>query len=246
MFLESLVDFEENLFERLSQSANFEDITNGRQGAILLDLQNDLIPIVRTTTMYQNSASRFSQIHHDIIDKIKINFNLHDLKFNNAMIEIYDDNYCTMGFHSDQALDLDNDSYICIFSCYDNPPLNNKGVRKLKIEKKESKTHTEVILRHNSIVLFSTSVNKQYLHKIILENKGHNRWLGITFRLSKTYIKLTEGIPYFYGSDRRLVLANEDEKKQFYKYRRLENSSINYEYPEINYTISNSDILTPQ
>ena len=77
-----------------------------------LDTNNNLIPIVRTTTMYKNAASTFLPILDDIIKKITSGDNL---KFNNALIEISDNNYRSMTFHSDQSLDLDDDSYMYIF-----------------------------------------------------------------------------------------------------------------------------------
>ncbi|CAH6420629.1 Hypothetical protein HVR_LOCUS1241 [uncultured virus] len=250
MFCEFIVDLEENLFEKLSKSANFEDLGNGRKGAILVDSQEDLIPIVRTTTIYQNRASNFLPIHHYIIRKIKDQFKSlslelgtspAQLEFNNALMEIYDDNYRSMRFHSDQALDLDDDSYICIFSCYDRTP---KHFRKLKVQDKTTKNNSEIVLNHNSVVLWSTTTNKEYLHKIILENKSNARWSGITFRLSKTYIKFITDKPYFNGDPTmELILANEDEKKHFYKHRSLENSNVGCQYPQINYTISVSDTL---
>jgi hypothetical protein len=70
-----------------------------------------------------------------------------------------------------------------------------------------------------------------------------DKWLGITFRLSKTYIEFVNEISYFYKTDKKLKLANEEETKEFYKMRQTENKSINFEYPEINYTISESDLL---
>jgi hypothetical protein len=40
-------------------------------------------------------------------------------------------------------------------------------------------------------------------------------------------------------------LANEEEMKEFYNLRHKENKNIVFEYPEINYTISESDIIVP-
>ena len=54
------------------------------------------------------------KIHYDIIENIKKISGI-DVKLNNALIEIYGSKYCTMGYHSDQSLDLDEKSYICIF-----------------------------------------------------------------------------------------------------------------------------------
>lgn len=250
MFLSTILDYKDNLFDQLSRSANFENIANGRQGAVLLHNKDNLIPIVRTTTNYENPASYFLPIHLNIIDDIRTKFHsiLSDgiLDFNNALIEIYDNNYRTMGYHSDQALDLADNSYICIFSCYESPN-NTTSLRELKIQNKRTKQSYDIILHHNSLILFSTSINKEYRHKIILSERGsneQNKWLGITFRLSKRLIRFIDNIPYL-TNDVKLVLANESERKLFYKYRRLENSNTDYDYPDLNYTISNSDLIMP-
>jgi hypothetical protein len=242
MFEKYFLDYKTNIFDELSRSIEYEDITKGRKGAILVDCKNDLIPLVRTTTNYKKPTQRFLRIHYDIIEQIKNITNNNELDFNNAMIEIYDSKYCTMGFHSDQATDLAKDSYICIFSCYDNP--NTNDVRKLKVKEKNNENTSNISMDHNSIVVFPLTINCKYLHKIVLEQVTSNeRWLGITFRLSNTFIQFINEIPYFYPTDRILRLANKNEKDNFYKYRSLENKNILYTYPVIDYTISASDIM---
>jgi hypothetical protein len=241
MFHKIIISLDENPFEKLSQSANFEHITTGRKGAILVNIEDsNNIPIVRTTTIYQNRMSQFSPIHHSIINLIKAQAPY--VYFNNALIEIYDDSYCNMGLHSDQALDLADNSYIGVFSCYENP--NIKSIRKLKIQNKTTKIESEIALEHNSVILFSTDVNTQHLHKIVLENKSETKWLGITFRLSKTYINFLDDIAYI--NNEQLTLATKQEKGNFYKLRSLENKNINYKYPKITYTINPSDLLPVQ
>jgi len=247
MFYKIILDLPENLHSDLSQSCLFEDITNGRKGANLVDCVQNVIPIVRTTTNYVLPNQKFLPVHKMIIDKIKqsiIKSSICDeinpnIDFNNALIEMYNNKYCNMGFHSDQALDLDDDSYICIFSCYDNP----KNPRKLHTKNKITNECSSITLDHNSIILFSTNTNSKYLHKIILENRElPSNWLGITYRKSKTFLKFESDIPFFLDTGKPLILANEDTKKEFYKFRSLENSNIEYAYPEINYTISGGDI----
>lgn len=220
------------MFKILSSITKFEDITKGRQGAIIIDSHNNTIPIVRTTTIYKNENQPFLRIHRNMIDIIKKITKL-PLEFNNAMVEIYTQEYKTMGYHSDQALDLADDSYICIFSCYDEPACN---VRKLQIKNKITNECSEVSLDNNSIVLFSTSTNKQHLHRIVLEGECSD-WLGITFRLSKTYIEYINKVPYFCSNKLELLAATSEEKKEFYKLRSKENKEVNFVYPEINYTI---------
>ena len=147
-----------------------------------------------------------------------------------------------MGFHTDQSLDLADDSYICLFSCYNNP--STKDIRKLKIKNKTNNICSEVLLKHNSIVLFSLVTNHEHVHKIVLEeNTENNLWLGITFRLSKTFVKFTDNIPYLYPDNIILRLANDIEKKEFIKHKGIENIKNNYIYPKIDYTIGISDLM---
>ena len=250
------LDIPENLFEELSKSVEFEDIVKGRKGANLVDDRNGLkpelvlIPIVRTTTVYNDTVQRFSSVHYDLIQQIRDKSDL-DIDFNNAMIEIYDSSYRKMKYHTDQALDLAPDSYIGIFSCYSDP---TKEIRTLKIQNKVTKEHSELILDQNSVVLFSVETNQQHVHKIVLEtNKSNpvqdNKWLGITFRLSKTFIQFKNQnqyiIPYFYQSNKILRMANQEERKEFYKHKSRENQTVGYVYPDIDYTINQSDLIQP-
>ena len=244
MFNKFIIDFPTNLFQQLSDSKSikFQDITNGRKGANIIDCKDNLIPLVRTTSIYNIPNQKFLPIHYDIIDNIKKSSKNNNLEFNNALIEIYNSQYQTMGYHSDQALDLNKNSHICIFSCYDNP--KTKDLRKLIIKDKITKYCFDIILDHNSIVMFSTDTNSKHLHKIVLEqNTSNNLWLGITFRQSKTFISFNNELPYFSSTNKILTLATDEQKKEFYKLRSHENSNVNFEYPEINYTISNGDMM---
>ena len=168
MFRQYEINCHENIFYQLKEQINFENITKGRIGANIVNLQNNLIPIVRTTTKYLNPSQCFTNLHFELIEKIKNILNISQLQFNNALIEIYTNDYKTMKFHSDQALDLVNNSYICIYSCYSNSLKHD--LRKLIIKNKLSNEINEVNLFHNSIVIFSTIDNSNNLHKIILNN----------------------------------------------------------------------------
>lgn len=244
MFSKIDIKIEADIFNKLEESTIFENITVGRLGANLIN-NNNIIPLVRTTTIYRNSSQQFLPIHYDIINKIKIISKNNELNFNNAMIEIYDSKYTKMKYHTDQSLDLEQNSYICIFSCYENPLSLN--IRKFKIKEKETNNYSEFLLNHGSIILFSLNTNYKHLHKIILEqnslNAVENKWLGITFRLSKTFIQFVNEIPYFYQTNNILKFANDQNKLKFMKYKSLENKNIYFNYPEIDYTLNTSDIL---
>jgi len=255
MFEKFNLTFDSNSFGILSKSAIFENITRGRLGTTLIDNINGTISLVRTTTKYNKPAQSFQQIHYDIINKIKDIKN--DAKFNNALIEIYDDNYVTMGYHSDMALDLADNSNICLFSCYENQSDTN-NYRRLRIKQKNTDTEKEedIVLDHNSIVIFSMDTNSKLQHKIILENNNSklsnnsnnsNKWCGLTLRLSKTFIKFINETPYFVINNtitnNILKFASNEETKEFYIYRGKENKLIDFKYPELYYTISKSDLL---
>ena len=165
----NLESIRHNIFDELSTITEFEDICEGRKGAVLVDCKNDLIPLVRTTTNYHKSSQRFQPIHYDIFEKIKsqalISLGM-EVDFNNALIEVYTLLYATMGYHSDQAQDLNPNSYIGVFSCYENEAVD---LRKLKIKNKTTNTCSEIIMDHCSVVLFSVDTNSRFLHKILLQ-----------------------------------------------------------------------------
>src|SRR3989338_9282444 len=105
-------------FERLANSVKWMSVARGRQGNVLVYPYDRDIPIVRTTTIYHHPAQIFSQIHIDLSNQLQMcmltNLNLRweSIAFNNALIEIYTSDYYRMGFHSDQALDLEENSWI--------------------------------------------------------------------------------------------------------------------------------------
>ena len=257
-FIALTLPFEVNLYDTLVQSIAFENIAKGRLGNHLVKIEEEGIPIIRTTTQYNISAQSFSNIHDSIVASINRVIersgpnDLPSAHFNHALIEIYDNSYYKMNYHSDQNLDLDPNSCIGLFSCYEKPEeLSEHHLRKLIVKAKDNDDALEIPLTHNSVVLFSVETNNKFLHKIILDPVPNrkplqldNKWLGITFRKSKTFIKFEGNLPYF--SDRRLLeLANEEQKAAFFKLRTQENSHSNFVYPALSYTLSVADRLMP-
>lgn len=235
-----------NLFEELQAGVVFGDVTKGRRGQVLVlpDATGE-IPIVRTTTKYHDPAQYFLPAHHQLAEQIKGIASI-PIAFNNALIENYSNSYTTMNFHSDQALDLQEQSYIAVFSCYKYPYVA-KTMRKLVIESKDCADEKfKIPLLHNSVVVFSLATNRRYRHKIVLDTTNDappNEWLGITFRTSKTIVKFKSDLAYI--GDQRLLLASEDQAREFYQLRRKENEKIDFSYPELHFTISPSDVLPP-
>lgn len=252
-FIKKTLTFEQNLFCELSNQINFENVGKGRIGNHLVKTNDNGIPIIRTTTQYSIPAHHFSSTHHKIVDCINDKLvNLNTINFNNALIEIYDSSYTKMKYHSDQCLDLATNSYIGLFSCYEKPDeLTEQSIRKLKIKDKITNEEFEISLTHNSLVLFSLSANSKFFHKIVLEQipkqkplKSENKWLGITFRESKTFIHFKNNLPYFANGE-LLKLATDIQKKEYYMLRGEENRSIDFIYPTIDYTLSKADLMMP-
>lgn len=235
-----------NLFDEMLASVQFEQINKGRQGALLVKPHEARgTPLVRTTTKYKTPAYCFQSAHVRLAQQIQ-NYASIFTDFNNALIENYTNLYTTMGFHSDQALDLEEESFIAVFSCYKYPELATSP-RKLIVESKEPRIGTfEIPLTHNSVVVFSLDTNRRFKHKIVLD-KVHsleNPWLGITFRTSKTFVRFHDEQAYFEDGT-LLTLANEDQNREFYALRSQENKETNFSYPQITYTISESDMMPP-
>jgi hypothetical protein len=239
---------EGNLFEGLLASVRFEDVGKGRQGAVLIKIDETYgIPIVRTSTRYSTPAQHFRSIHEQLAQQVQKSASL-SVGFNNALIESYTNAYTTMGSHSDQVLDLSDESFIAIFSCYKRPEIASPP-RKLLFELKEpGGDHIEIPLTHNSVIVFSVDTNRRLKHKIVLNTSTQspeNQWLGITFRMSKTFVCFRDECAYF-QDDARLTLANDEQKREFYHLRRRENNETDFIYPRITYTISESDMMPPE
>ena len=130
------VSTEADLFAVLFDSVSWEDVGKGRRGAVLARIDEaGGVPLVRTTTQYGSPTQRFQAVHEGLAQQIQERL-AHPVGFNNALIETYTNAYTTMGSHSDQALDLADDSFIAVFSCYRHPDV--RPLRKLIVESKDS------------------------------------------------------------------------------------------------------------
>ncbi|KAA2240268.1 alpha-ketoglutarate-dependent dioxygenase AlkB [Chitinophaga agrisoli] len=248
------LDLGPDLFNGLFNSVDFEPVAKGRVGNHLVNVGDKGVPIVRTTTKYNIPALNFSAIHHMLVERINDNLaGIPVQRFNNALVEVYDSGYYKMNYHSDHSLDLEDDSYIGLFSCYERPEeLSAQHIRKLKIKDKGGEEEFEHSLTHNSVVLFSLAANTKFQHKIVLDAAPHpkkmgadNRWLGITFRTSKTFIRFDDNMPRF-ANGKLLELANSEQEKEFYKLRGEENRGVGFVYPELMYTVNAADMMMPE
>ncbi|WP_331772361.1 hypothetical protein OG948_53545 (plasmid) [Embleya sp. NBC_00888] len=238
---------EDNLFAELSASARLEDVGKGRRGAALTRIDETRgVPLVRTTTRYSSPAQRFRAVHERLAQRVQEGAAL-SVGFNNALIESYTNAYTTMGSHSDQALDLADESFIAVFSCYEHPEASPP--RKLIFESKRSGDERfEIPLAHNSIVAFSVDSNRRLRHKIVLDTPAvrtaDNQWLGVTFRTSKTFVRFRDGHAYL-PQGARLTSADDEQRREFYRLRRRENDETDFIYPPLTYTVSESDLMSP-
>ncbi|GGU92367.1 hypothetical protein GCM10010182_04520 [Actinomadura cremea] len=237
---------DENLFAELSASARFEDVGKGRRGAVLTKIdETGGVPIIRTTTRYGSPAQRFRAVHERLARQIQ-ECAAFSVDFNNALIESYTNAYTTMGGHSDQALDLADGSFIAVFSCYQHPEANPP--RKLIFESKgPGGEKFEIPLVHNSVVAFSVDSNRRLRHKIVLDKSVQptdNQWLGVTFRTSKTFVRFRDGHVYL-PQGARLMPADDEQRREFYRLRRRENKEAAFTYPLLTYTVSESDLMPP-
>lgn len=229
----------DNPFEELLASVVFDDVAKGRRGTVLVKVDAGGIPIVRTTTPYRAPAQPFRDIHDRLAQQIRGNASC---TFNNALVEHYTNVYATMKRHSDQALDLADESSIAVYSCYRDP---RRPSRRLIVKSKESDTIFEILLAHGSVVAFSLDTNRRFTHTIALcANAPDNEWLGITFRTSKTFVRFVDGHPQLSNGE-RLTLANDEQRREFFQLRRRENDETGFKYPSISYTISESDLRLP-
>ena len=149
-----------NLFDTLIASVSFEQMGKGRQGTVLVRPDDARgTPVVRTTTDYAQPAQCFRDCHCQLAQQIEKLVSA-PFSFNNALVETYTNEYRKMGFHSDQALDLEDGSAIVLFSCYRNPELTGHE-RRLVVEPKDpNQAKFDVELPHNSVIVFSVDANR--------------------------------------------------------------------------------------
>ena len=227
-------------FDELLASVKLEDVAKGRRGTVIVK-GDAAVPLVRSTTAYRAAARRFDRIHELLAQDIQRIAEL-PCELDNALVEHYTNAYSTMKRHSDQALDLAAGSSIAIYSCYRDP---RAPVRRLVVKAKNADTSFELPLAHGTVVAFSLETNRHFTHTIALTaNAPHNDWLGLTFRTAKTFVTFVDGKPQL-ANGAQLTLADEDQRRAFFQMRRRENDEIEFTYPSLSYTLSESDMLAP-
>lgn len=237
---------DEDLYAALSAAARLEDVGKGREGAVLTEVDPERgVPIERTTPRYARPAQVFSPVHARLARRVEEATSL-PTRFNHCLFERYTDAYATMGAHSDQALDLAEGSFIAIVSAYQHPAL--APTRRLMVASKEHDgAEVEIPLTHHGVVVFSTEDNRLFRHRIVLAAPARapeNPWLGVTFRTSKTFALYREGRALL-ADGLPLALADEAQRREFFQLRRRENREVDFVYPPLAYTLSESDLAPP-
>lgn len=230
-------------FDELLASVPFDEVTRGRRGAVLVKLDDTgAVPLVRTTTASPHPARPFRDLHDRIAAEVRQSGGI-PCGFNNALVEHYTRAYATMKRHSDLALDLAEESWIAVYSCYRDPQRPSR--RLVVTPKPPDGPDLELVLPHHGVVAFALDTNRRFTHRIALvANAPDNDWLGITFRTSKTLVRFVDGQPQLPDGS-RLTLATEAERRTFFQLRRRENEEPDFAYPPIPYTISEGDLLAP-
>ena len=78
-----------------------------------------------------------------------------------------------------------------------------------------------------------------------LPHPRENPWLGLTFRTSKTIVRHRDGRAHFHDGT-RLTLADDEQRRELYRLRHRENNEVDFSYPRISYTVSESDLMPPE
>jgi hypothetical protein len=230
-------------FDALLASVRWDDVARGRRGAVLVQPDADgAVPIVRTTTAYRAPAQPFRPVHAHLAHAVRRVAAL-SADFNHALIEHYTPAYATMKHHSDQALDLAEDSSIAVLSCYRDPARPSR--RLLVRPKQPGGSPFELVLAHASVVTFSLATNRRFTHAIVpCAGAPANDWLGVTFRVATTRVRFVDGHARL-ADGTPLTLADDDQRRAFLALRRRENAELDFTYPPLSYTISESDLWPP-
>jgi hypothetical protein len=199
-------------FKDLTEGLAFEHLGRGRTAAVVFRRHaSDAVPTVRTTAIYDAPAQQFTPTVTALADQICMFASSvidASVPFNNGMLEIYDKQYRTMGFHSDMALDLTPRSTIAIYSVYDSESPDPRKMRQLVVKHKERGDEETLVLAPGTVTVFSVANNRRFLHKIVAGSiraeEDDVRWLGVTLRTTCTFVKFHDGVP------RMLMLIPED------------------------------------
>ena len=137
-----------------------------------------------------------------------------------------------MAFHTDCALDLQPGTDICIFSSYEDPA--EPDPKHLLVKDKATGRVFQVPMAHNTAVVFSVEANARHLHKVVSRPRAtSSRWLGLTFRTSRTHVRPADCGGTCDGKP--LTLATEAQRVEFRRHKSRENRATGYQWPPIDF-----------
>lgn len=230
MFCKYRLEYWNDAFQEFFHAHAWTNLSHDRRAAMLVLPDADFIPIVRTTCPTV-SCWCFGLVHLRLMQAIdSASGNAHS--FNNAMAEVYDPEYTKMRFHTDCALDLEDDSEICIFSCYED---ECDHPRTLVTRDKESGKVEEMSMDHLSVIIFDVGANSRHVHKIV-SNGCKARWLGLTLRTSKTFV--TRQSVVFRHDGSKMTAATEHDRSMLFKLKGQENKLSSFKYPHIQFSLA--------
>lgn len=233
-----------------------EEVAKGRQGAVLLDPHPDgRLPLVRSTTRYTRRHQRVPAVVAEFACGVQA-WLKSPKPFNNIMVEKYSSAYRTMGLHTDQALDLDPESLICLVTLYGEDGVEDG--RELVVTDKEARDPAAVTWRvpllHGTVVSFSVATNARHTHAIVAARaepaastaaSPGRAWVGITLRTSRRALACPQDGQAELLPGVRLLLAEGKLARAYYCERARENRVVDFEFdPALDHlTISPSDVM---
>jgi hypothetical protein len=232
-------------FKELKENSPLELVTSGRWGGNVVKAKDKgAVPLFRTTSCYQNKNQLFSPVHFDLLSSLDVPG---AKDFNTGLVEVYNNSYRSMKFHTDQSLDLAKGTVICVCTFYSTGFQCEN--RKLTIKNKTTGQVQTIPLLHNSAVWFDEETNRHHVHQITLhdtETKENIECLLVTLRTSKTKLDFHSGVPVFLQTGKELTLATKEEQNQMYQWKGLENKQTSFEYPDdVSFTLNSGDLLSP-
>ena len=182
----------------VEDTPTLEDVCPGRRGCSLYHAAPDAphVPLARSTTSYKNPLAPMRGAVRAVAEGLARAHGQAPAFYNTALAEVYDARYATMGYHSDQAQDLEPGTHIAVYSCYASAPADPaRPPRVLLVKPKAAPPGTvpwRVPLPHHAAVCFDLAANRTHVHSIRLNREApdhaDNDWYGLTLRRSRSAV----------------------------------------------------------
>lgn len=242
---------------RLCKDVAFEPVgRRGREAAVFVRAGEGslAVPLVRTSTAYSLRRRWFTS------DLCELCAAIGRPDANVALVERYSCEYSAMGPHSDMALDLDPDSVISLFTCYEPAVEADVHFRNLAFyDKTVVDKQWAVPLRHNAVVNFLVHENARMRHAILpvraaVRPPSTVVFVGVTLYKAKTFIDFDSGCTLVPSGKTLRLATTTDEQRDIWRRKGVENFALTTEEawgdfcrndPDHELTISPADLLMP-